>query len=320
MKRIEKSKDVQSITPMQDKFTFFISKEQQEQKYDNKIKPIKDKIKYYKEVMKENLERAKQYDIDVETSGTATANHYRIARSELKKYEERLKEFGDKTFEDKTITLKDYDTCKELLEMANIDLHNNMSMMNEKLLIENTAQLYRLNEKYPIVAKEISKEKLNTITFRSNNRTYAQTSQGLSLEYNLKYFDDYEKLKEHHLSDGRTNWHFAVDEEFATIYTTTHEYGHIVEFRYRNAYNTNKSRFLDRRGFDSMVMDRLYSIAEKSTKLKRTELKKQYLTDYGMSKRNFEAWAEIFAGMELGVDNPLTQAMKEIIEVMNGWI
>lgn len=305
----------------QDTNTFFISKEQQLSKYKEKKAMYNKQLEKAKLDVSQDLEAIKKHNIDI-NGGSALATYYRNGLTRIKDLKQKISELGDGKFEDKTIVLKDFDSCKELLQYQNIQLHDDMKDMDKKLLIENTGQLYRLNEKYPVVANQIQKSELNIYNdIKQNSTTYAQT-QGLRLEYNNRYFKDYDFLKEKEASDGRTNWHYLTDEKYDTIYTTTHEYGHILQRRYNNAYNDtrewrNQKSWKD---FDKMTMEGIYSIAKRETKLNVTELKKKYLTDYGISKRNFEAFAEIFAGMELGIDNPLTRAMKEYLEEMSKWM
>ena len=69
---------------------------------------------------------------------------------------------------------------------------------------------------------------------------------------------------------------------------------------------------------DDIIMGSIYNKAIKATGMTKTELKKKYLSRYGISKRNFEAFAEIFTKMELGDPDPLTKAMAEFLEE-NGW-
>ena len=318
---IEKPKEPINVQPkvVSDDYTFYISKDYQIEKNNIRIEQAKAEIKRKSNTMKEYYDTAKKRGFDPEKSGDFNSSHYRLLKNDIKNKKGMLEELKNKEFEDKTIVLKDYDSCNELLETSNIKLDESMRNIDNNLLVENTAQLYRLNNKYPIVANEINKKRLSVMTIhRSNSRTYAQTT-GVTLEYNKSYFGDYEKLKKHHISDGNLKWHYAVEDKNTTIYTTTHEYGHILQQRYSDAYNLKHTR-KSWKEFDSMTMEGIYSKAKRETKLSITELKKQYLTDYGKSKRNYEAFAEIFAGMELGVDNPLTRAMKEYLEEMEKWM
>ena len=304
---------------IEDDYTFHISKDYQIEKNNIKIENIKAEIKKGNNDMKMYYDSAKRRGNNPEKDGDYSSTHYRLLKGDVKKKKDMLEELKNKEFEDKTIVLKDYDSCKELLDTSNIHLDESMKTLDNKLLIENTAQLYRLNNKYPIVANEISKKRLNVTTLsRSVKGTYAQTT-GVTLEYNKYYFQNREFLKQRHSYDESIKWHYSVGEENATIYTTTHEYGHILQKRFNDAYNKNHT-IKDWKSFDNMTMEAIYDKAKRETKLKITDLKDQYLTDYGKSKRNYEAFAEIFAGMELGVDNPLTRAMKEYLEEMKEWM
>jgi len=304
--------------PIEDKYTFTISKEKQLKQYNDKLKPLKEDLKKTRKNIEENLALMKKYGID-KSSGSYMAVEYRHDIQKKKELKQKIAELGEPNFEDKTITIKDYDTCKELLSYSNITLEEDMKDFDSKLLLENTAQLHNLTEKYPTVQSEFARSKLDVFSDNIGSTTYAQTT-GRYLEYNTKYFADYEKVKNSHISDAEDNWHYDVGEKNSTIYTTTHEFGHILGHRYQEAYNRSHSKFMGWKDFDSMLMSGIYSKAKRKTGLSITELKNKYLTDYGKSKRNFEAFAEIFAGMELGVENPLTDAMKEYIEVMNEWM
>lgn len=313
---INKPKIETIIKERKNPYEFVVSKEKQLEVYNIRQKSLKSKIKQEKINIADNKQLAKQRGMN-----NYIQSRIDVSKRQIDKYTKELEELGEGKFEDKTIVLKDFESCKELLATANINLEDDMEVFDKDLLIENTAQLYRLNEKYPIVAKSVAEKRLNVMASNLSERTYARTT-GRYLEYNNKYFKDKEKLISNQNYDAKINWHYEVAEDYTPIYTTTHEFGHILQERYKETYNAtrNYSTQKDWKSFDSMVMEGVYDEAKRRTKLKITELKSQFLTDYGDSKRNYEAFAEIFAGMELGIKNPLTEALEDYLEVMNKWM
>ena len=314
-KGIEKPKIDQPITPIPNKNEFFISKEVQEQRNNTRRSFVMEELKAKQAKVKEGKRELERRGLDPK-GGSSIASWYRIDLQDVKKLKEEIKTFDGKEFKDKTIVVKDFESAKELLAEVNIDLKDSVKKIDQKLLIDNSTQLYNLTTKYPNIEKEVLRKKV-TIDVTKGKRVIANTN-GASINLNASKYSNYQKFVDDQKYYSSTNWHVPVKEENLSVHSITHEFGHLFQNRYKEIYSRNRTR-VSWQEFDSMTMDAIYSKATRKTKLNRTELKNQYLSNYGKSTRNFEAFAEIYTQMELGQSTPLTEAMREYIEEMDEW-
>lgn len=313
--RIEIPKVDEVITPKQDKYTFTITKEQQIEKYETQIAVKKKQLQLYKQDMQKYKDKLKNND-DI-WSANYWKSEYNSYKNKYDKLKRELDEGKNLVFEDKTIKLTDYDSCKELLSYANIEvIDDKLKNIDNQLLIDNTANMYNLVNKYPKLKQSIYKKKL-TINTTSGTRTIASTN-GSSLSFNRTMYKDYDTFVKDAQKWIDSGWHTNALEENVSNHSITHEFGHIIEERYSEWYTANR-RFVGWESFDKMAMESIYDKAKKTTGLSITELKNQYLSNYGKSKRNYEAFAEIFAQLEDGKPSPLTDAMQEYLEEVEQW-
>ena len=314
--RIEIPKVDEVITPKQDKYTFTITKEQQLDKFNLQLDLKKQEIKTLKSSLDKDLDYMKTHNIDI-NSGYSVASLYRVDKNRLKKLQEEVKNMGKPEFEDKTIKLTDYDSCKELLGYANIEIiDDKMKTIDNQLLLDNTAQLYNLTNKYTKVRDELARRgvKVKTIT---GSRVIASTNS-YELNFNKSMYNNYDTFINNEARYVRVNWSTHSYEENLSVHSITHEFGHLTQRRLADWYSRNR-HFVSWKDFDKMTMESIYGKAKKTTGLSITELKNQYLSDYGKSKRNFEAFAEIFAQLQDGKSSPLTDAMQEYLEEVEQW-
>ena len=314
--RIEIPKVDEVITPKQDRYTFTITKEQQLSNFNMQLNNKKAQMKQLKIDLDKDYDYMKTHNIDVNGSNSI-ASIYKVNKGRYQKLKDEIKNTTIPDFKDKTIKLETYDDCKELLGYANIKIKDDKFYnLDKQLVIDNTANLYNLTNKYSKVRDEIFKQGIDIKTM-SGTKTIAQTN-GLNLEFNRGLYNDYDTFVKKSKYWIDTNWHTNALEENISRHCITHEFGHISQFRLRDWYNKNR-RHISWQEFDKMSMESIYSKAKKSTGLSITELKNKYLSDYGKSKRNYEAFAEIFAQMNDGKKSPLTDAMEEWFEEVEQW-
>lgn len=198
---------------------------------------------------------------------------------------------------------------------------NDFNKLDHTLMNENFMQLEHLTKKYDSIVKfkdnkykPRSKSNNGLIVYVDNKQKTIANTNGYELRYSKNFFNDYDKYVKNQEKMVNSNFKMKIKPENYSVYTTTHEFGHLLQARLCENYNIDKSKHIYWQDFDKMAMDEIYTLATKATKLSRTELKNQYLSRYGKSKRNYEAWAEIFTKMELGESNPLTEAMEKYIK------
>ena len=185
-------------------------------------------------------------------------------------------------------------------------INDDIKTLNSNLMNTQFAQLDYLFDKYKI-KKGITISKSNTTRF------IAQASNN-EIMYSKHWFTDADKLISSAKRGNESGWHSKVPEERLPEYTTTHEFGHYLEHRLQDKHNDDHT-YMTYEKFDTYIRERIFD-KELSYKNYRniTELKKNCLSRYGNARRHYEWFAETFAGMELGTDNDLTRAMKEVLE------
>lgn len=221
----------------------------------------------------------------------------------------------------KSYTYEEWDDRLSANNIFMSDKGGSFEQLDHTLMNENFTQLEHLTEKYADVVKFYDRRYAptgkynNGITVQIDNRRKAiGNTNGYVVNYSKNHFGSYERYVNNQEKMIKSGFKMKVKPENYSVYTTTHEFGHLLQRRLCVNYNFDKNKRIYWQDFDKMAMDEIYTSATKATKLNRTELKKQYLSGYGKSKRYYEAWAEIFTKMELGEDDPLTEAMRKFIE------
>ena len=202
---------------------------------------------------------------------------------------------------------------KEVIKALNkknveIDLED---YLDERAITESLNEVNDVLKDYPALRKSIKDRRMTILDGELKNITYMDASTNW-IRFNIKkyYKDNYENLLNRYKIDMESGWHYKVKDEDAVKSIISHELGHTIEFRYIKEVK-GKVYKKDVRQQDNVIMNSIYFRAGLESGLKPPELKKKYLTGYAKSKRNFEAFAEIFSGLRNGIDNPLTRAMKE---------
>lgn len=129
--------------------------------------------------------------------------------------------------------------------------------------------------------------------------------------------DKYEELQKHSITK---NWSVDIDDKNLKIYTTTHEFGHLIEENIiREKFNNikkNKKVDIDWYEFRNKEVTKIKRSVEKICK-QNSNSDKIHLSDY--SKTNdYEWFAETFTNLELSKDpKPIALALKEYLKERN---
>lgn len=200
--------------------------------------------------------------------------------------------------------------------------------VDERLAVENTKQLYALEQKFGAVGQSTG----SICSMSSGKTTIAYVSgtardptfQNLSLC--PSYYHSYKDMVASTLDEIEKRWSMPALKENAAIYTVTHEYGHMLE-------NTIIKKAMEEYGLDKLeksidytkktskaVFKQYYKIQSETEKkccaeildiAKETNVSfklSDNLSRYG--KTNYaEFFAEVFANSQLGAPNELGKAM-----------
>lgn len=200
--------------------------------------------------------------------------------------------------------------------------------VDERLAVENTKQLYALEQKFGAVGQ--STGSICSVSSGKDTVAYVRgtlkdpTNQNLSLCPGA--YHSYKDMVSTTLGEIERNWAMPAQKENAAIYSVTHEYGHMLE-------NTIIKKAMEEYGLDKLeksidytkktpkaVFKQYYKIQSETEKkccaeildiAKETNVNfkiSDNLSRYG--KTNYaEFFAEVFANSQLGAPNELGKAM-----------
>ena len=234
-------------------------------------------------------------------------------------------------------TIKEVTTKEEALEeLGKIfdSVENNFTKNDERLIIENTNQLLKLNQRFGA----ITENNTGYITSSSSGKAMAYTSNriipdpngNLTERCNLglvgKYYKDYDTLIAEETKSVASFWGMPALEENYSIYTITHEYGHILEnsiivgridydalkekVSIYNASLQRKEYLREEKRNAKVIFNEILDIAKENNP--DFDLKAN-LSEYGRTN-HFEAFAEMFANSQMGAPNELGIAMQQWLE------
>lgn len=227
--------------------------------------------------------------------------------------------------------------AKAELEKIFGSVESNFMKNDERLIVENTNQLLKLNARF----NAITENNTGYLTASPSGRAMGYTSSRfipdpsgkLDERTNLglvgKYYKNYDTVIKTEEMGIEKFWSMPTSKENLSVYTVTHEYGHILE----NLILVKRTDYDDLQNkIDNMIKPSaqqsrgVYQKAEKSgaknifneivaiAKDKNPEFNmKDNLSVYGHTN-HFEAFAEIFANSQCGEPNELGLAMQEWLE------
>lgn len=192
------------------------------------------------------------------------------------------------------------------LKEKNVEVDNSIfNIPNKELRNQQLQQLDVLTNKYN--HNEISRNKLKLRKDNIGGALGLSNYGNHSITLSNKYFNDKDTLLEIEKQSSETKWHTKVAEDKYSIYTITHEYGHIVEYEYTKemllrrkilpAVATRAQRAAIDKELQDTLLDRAMEKLEE--KMTRKLFKEKYWSKYAKSKRNFEWFAESFAEIQL---------------------
>ena len=248
------------------------------------------------------------------------------------------KAMAEKQAEESQITTREqaYKTLTDDIGFGSVS--DNVSIIDEKLLIENVTQLKKLNDRFG--ALTVDNYGYFTATNASRAVAYSKgnfrhlNNQSMSLCGN-SYGRGYDFLVSKERGFVSTNWSMPCLDKNLPIYTVTHEYGHIFENKVIRGRvdmdvfeQTYKAKMLEKNGAKK-AMDFLKKEEAKQAKTiwqEITQIAKEENPDFLVSKNiseygktnYFEAFAETFANSQCGAPNELGKAMNIWLE-RNGY-
>lgn len=197
------------------------------------------------------------------------------------------------------------------LNNVNIAPSKTLLKMDKELLVNNIKQIKLLSKKYEL---EDFLQSMNA-TYRCEKRDsiasvgYNFSASNITIISSKEFFEDKEYLREVMDENIKSNWSMKCPTDKYTIYPMTHEMGHVLEMKlFKDKYPLGrKSEYLD---FCKNTKNDIIKLAQSKNKLFNYQT---VISEYGL-KNDRDFFAEIFAGMELGEKNELSEALKEYLK------
>ena len=234
-------------------------------------------------------------------------------------------------------------TRKEAYDVLRKDIgfdlvEDNISKINDELLITNTRQLKKLEDRFGIIHQSsgsigANNDTKSTIAYVSS-RLMNPLQQNLSLcpNYYKNSFDWFVQTTLEDIKQGHS-MPCLMDKDTLSIYTVTHEYGHMIQnkliYDYRVAKGwtesaklqfvdftkrTSKAQFKYYHDTHKTVLDQCFNEIIEIAKRNNPAFNLSYnISTYGKSNKA-EFFAEVFANSQLGAPNELGKAMIEWLE------
>lgn len=199
--------------------------------------------------------------------------------------------------------------------------------MDKQLVNRSLNQVENLVNKYPILKETIKKNGLEIVT---DYTAYAGSASPLGNRIMLSkgLYENKKKFMSLIKEGQDDNWSAKVHKENYDIYTITHETGHILEDAIMNA-RIKKTQNIDlykegqelewyalkyQHQEDTDIFNELVVPVAKELGVNWEEVHTKYISDYGKSELFFEWFAELFAKMELGEQDIMTEALRKYLE------
>ena len=224
-----------------------------------------------------------------------------------------------------------------------VDEDSYVKFIDERVLTENVEQLSVLNDKFGIIKKEHKCEFIGTPKKNANAyvsvdpKNLKQQSLSICADAN----NDYEKVVNEALKSKKTGWHMPFADKNASVYSVTHEYGHILqhslidkrvdwsdcakkaeEIKKKVSSNASIQQLQNARKNIGKIYEKelikeqktiTVEIVEEAKKIDKDFSMSKYLSEYGRTNYS-EFFAEAFANSQLGEPNVLGQAMNKWLE------
>lgn len=197
------------------------------------------------------------------------------------------------------------------LNNVNIAPSKTLLKMDKELLVNNIKQIKLLSKKYELkdflqsMNAKYSCEERDSIA----SVGYNFSTSNITIISSKEFFEDKEYLREVMDENIKCNWSMKCSSDKYTIYPMTHEMGHVLEMKlFKDKYPLGrKSEYLD---FCKETKNDIIKLAQSKNKLFNYQTT---ISEYGL-KNDRDFFAEIFASMELGEKNELSEALKEYLK------
>ena len=219
---------------------------------------------------------------------------------------------------------------QKLLSLGFAEVNGSVEKVDEKILSDNVLQLEKLEKNFSVIKNSINPR--YTIEYKNASRTNAYV---INQHYNTADQDLYingarwnneEEPYKNREKTTKSNWSMPCAKENYTVYTITHEYGHMLENIIVQKRRDEKgvfskqledNNFNSRYDFMRFVNADYKEIKKEIIQIFKENNKKEkystYLSDYGKTNE-YEFFAESFANSQLGAPNKLGDAMNIWLE------
>lgn len=183
-----------------------------------------------------------------------------------------------------------------------LSVSDELADMDADILNDNLKQVEKLYDKYKLNNKGLSIRKEDRDDF------LALTRGETDIAYSNRMFRPKKEIVDRIQEGMDGNFYMKVKKENRSVYSITHEFGHIIENRL-----IGESNIIERSKIDNQIKDELFNNIAKKQGLTIKEVEEKYISKYGRSRKSFEWFAESFAQLELGEKN-------EWIEEFEKWL
>lgn len=213
-------------------------------------------------------------------------------------------------------------TRQEAYEVAGTmfgSIEKNMSRVDEKLLCENITQLKKLNDRFGV----LTDKNMGYLTSKASGRAIAYTgtaynrkAENTRLGLVAKHYGDKETFVAQEIRMRDRNWSMPFTDDNASVFSITHEYGHMLESFVSKGRTEWGSRigpdYVDNPRYEEKVQahaitKEILAIAKESNPDFKLA---DNISQYGKTN-DFEFFAEVFANSQCGAPNELGDAMNK---------
>lgn len=213
-----------------------------------------------------------------------------------------------------------FEGIKTTLADKGVIVDEKLSTLEHETTISSLNQINNLIDKYPKVKPLLKNKNEKIVTDNDYLRRHwigYHSSNDNIIGFTTDYYKDKQHMLEVETRCGDHNWHAKVSDENKLIYTATHEFGHLLEDRFIRNYAMEKYGYYGksiREQLDKEIRDEMFDKIKRDNNMTVTQIKQNFISGYGNSKTHFEWFAETFARLELGEENPLTIEMAKWLE------
>lgn len=243
---------------------------------------------------------------------------------------------GGDIMEEREAQIRTIEDAKNYLGSVFSNVKSGVFNLDEQLIIDNTEQLRKLNERFGVLSSNnggaLSCKKMKSIAETLNHASSADNSLTLSTTYyqSENNLIAVEKLMQEVKPPSQIPYSMPVADEYLSVATITHEYGHMLEneiirnridpklfIEYQQLIEQGASEAsagvdlgIATRNQANKIYDEIVAIAKE---INPEFSSKNSISKYG-TKNYLEAFAEIFMNSQCGAPNEFGEAMNIFLE------